>query len=178
MDTQERFKVDFRELIEGELTRTWELDDAFFGALDQQEIEHGQLTATLRVKKKAAGYRLAIRATGTVEIPCDRCLGPMTQPIEAEDDIEVRLGETFDDDGDRITLPQDRPVLDVAWNLYETIALAIPITHIHPEGQCVEDVGQYLVSDDEPVHDASEGEGQQPPTDARWDALKALLDKQ
>ena len=45
MDTKELFKVDFRDLDEGELTRSWELDDTFFGALDEQEIEHGRLTA-------------------------------------------------------------------------------------------------------------------------------------
>ena len=174
MNAQELFQVDFRELTAGELTRTWHLDDSFFSALDEQEIEHGELTATLRVKKKAAGYLLNIHATGTIEIPCDRCLGPMTQPIDAEDEIEVRLGETFEDDGDRITLPEDRPVLNVAWNLYETIALAIPIAHVHPNGECAEDVSQYLVADDEPVPDSSEGEAPQQPTDSRWDALKGL----
>ena len=174
MNAQELFQVDFRELTAGELTRTWHLDDSFFSALDEQEIEHGELTATLRVKKKAAGYLLNIHATGTVEIPCDRCLAPMTQPIDAEDEIEVRLGETLEDDGDRITLPEDRPVLNVAWNLYETIALAIPIAHVHPDGECAEDVSQYLVADDEPVQDCSEGEAPQQPTDSRWDALKGL----
>ncbi|MBR4534092.1 MAG: DUF177 domain-containing protein [Bacteroidaceae bacterium] len=178
MDTKELFKVDFRDLDEGELTRTWELDDTFFGALDEQEIEHGRLTATLRVIKKAAGFRLVIHAIGNVEIPCDRCLGPMSQPIEAEDEIEVRLGETFEDDGDCITLPQDRPVLDVAWNLYETIALAIPIFHTHPDGECLMDVSQYLVADDEPVGGESEGDATEQPTDSRWEALRALLDKQ
>ena len=177
MDTKELFKVDFRELTDGELIRTWELDDSFFGVLDEQEIEHGKLTATLRVKRKAAGFLLAIHATGTVEIPCDRCLGPMTQPIEADDEIEVRLGETYDDDGERIMLPEDQPILDVAWNLYETIALAIPIFHAHPEGECQTDVSQYLVADDEPVRSHSDGEANEQPTDSRWDALKALLDK-
>ena len=119
MNAQELFQVDFRELTAGELTRSWHLDDSFFSALDEQEIEHGELTATLRVKKKAAGYLLNIHATGTVEIPCDRCLAPMTQPIDAEDEIDVRFGETLEDDGDRITLPEDRPVLNVAWNLYD-----------------------------------------------------------
>ena len=114
MNAQELFQVDFRELTAGELTRSWHLDDSFFSALDEQEIEHGELTATLRVKKKAAGYLLNIHATGTVEIPCDRCLAPMTQPIDAEDEIDVRFGETLEDDGDRITLPEDRPVLNVA----------------------------------------------------------------
>ncbi len=176
MDTSGLYKIDFREVQDEQLIRTWTLDDSFFSALDEQDITHGELSATLRVKKKAAGYQLDIHATGTVEIPCDRCLEPMTQPIDAEDSIEVRLGDTFEDDGERIVLPEDNPVLDVSWNLYETIALAIPIFHAHPDGECLEDVSQYLIADDEPVGDSSEGDTtQETPTDTRWDALKALL---
>ena len=161
MDTTGRYKIDFREFGDGETTLSWTLDDHFFSALDEQEIEHGQLQATLRVKKKAAGFLLVIHATGIIEIPCDRCLAPMTQPIE--------------DDGERITVPEDRPVLDIAWNLYETIALAIPIAHVHPEGECMEDVSQYLVTDDEPGSDDGESATSTPqPTDSRWDALKGL----
>lgn len=175
MDTSGHFEIDFRGL-QGEVeTRTWQINDSFFSALDQQEIKHGELTATLRVYKKAAGFRLEICAKGFIEIPCDRCLEPMTQPIDAEDCIDVRLGDTLDDDGECITLPEDHPVLDVRWNLYETIALAIPIFHAHPEGDCDEMVSQYLVATDEPVRDNSEGTAEEPATDSRWDALKALL---
>ena len=173
MDTSGRFKIDFRDLTGDEMTRTWMLDDSFFSDLDEQDIKHGKLTATLRVKKKAASFQLDIHAIGTIEIPCDRCLEPMTQPIDAEDSIEARLGDTLEDDGDRITIPEDHPVLDVSWNLYETIALAIPIFHTHPEGECPVDIGQYLATDDEP--DQGDSDGSEPPTDARWDALKALL---
>ena len=178
MDTSGHYEIDFRDLQSEVTTLTWQLNDSFFGALDQQEIKHGELTASLRVYKKTVGYRLEIHATGSIEIPCDRCLEPMTQPIDAEDCIEIRLGEDFNDDGERITLPEDQPVLDVSWNLYETIALAIPLFHAHPDGECNEAVSQYLVADDEPACDNSEGDSSgESPTDARWDALKALLNK-
>ena len=154
MDTSGRFQLDIRDLDGDEMSRCWQLDDSFFSVLDEEDIKHGKLTATLRVKKKAASYQLDIHATGTIEIPCDRCLEPMTQPIEADDTIEVRLGDTFEDDGERITLPEDQPVLDVSWN-------------------------QYLVSDADPSRDDSEGGSSdtEQPADSRWDALKALLDK-
>lgn len=168
------YEIDFGGITADGTDLTWDLDDSFFSALDQQEISHGKLAATLRVKKKAAAYVLDIHVCGNVEIPCDRCLEPMSQPIDAHESIEVRLGDTFDDDGERILLPEDHPVLDVAWNLYETIALAIPISHVHPDGECAEDVSQYLVEDDEPVRDSSEGEAPQQPADSRWEALRGL----
>ncbi|MCR5180596.1 MAG: DUF177 domain-containing protein [Bacteroidaceae bacterium] len=177
MDTQGRYIVDFRNMPDSEQTLFWDLDDTFFSALDEEEIQHGELRATLRVKKKAAGFQLTIQVTGTVEIPCNRCLEPMTQPIEAEDNIEIRLGKAYEDDGDRITLPEDKPVLDVAWSLYETIALAIPISHVHPDGACSEEVYHYLVQEDEPDPDDGndpDGNPNDSPIDSRWDALRGL----
>ena len=174
MDTSGQFNVDFRELSGGEFTWTWELDDMFFSALDEQDIEHGQLTATLRVNKKASGFLLSIRVNGTVEVPCDRCLELMTQPISGEEQIEVCLGDSFEDDGERITIPEYEPVLDVAWNIYETIALAVPISHVHPEGSCEEDFSQYLVTDDEPEGHHGEDDAS---IDSRWNALRALFEK-
>ena len=175
MDTSGHYRIDLRDLKDGEISRFWELNDDFFSALDEQEIKHGKLSATLRVKKKAAGYQLDLHATGTVEIPCDRCLEPMLQPIEAEDSIEVRFGNAYDDDGERITVPEERPVLDISWNLYETIALAIPLFHAHPNGECPAEVSQYITSDDEPNRGDGEGDSIEEPSDSRWDALKALL---
>ncbi len=178
MDTSGLYKIDFRDLTADEMTRTWILDDSFFSVLDEQDIKHGKLTATLRVKKKAGSYQLEIHAIGEVEIPCDRCLEPMSQPIDAEDTIEVRLSEAYDDDGDRILIPEDKPILDVSWNLYETIALAIPIFHTHNDGECPENISQYLITDDEPARDSSEdGMQEEKPIDTRWEALKALLPK-
>ena len=175
MDMPGHYEIDFGGITADGMDLTWDLDDSFFSALDQQEISHGKLAATLRVKKKAAAYVLDIHVCGNVEIQCDRCLEPMSQPIDAHESIEVRLGDTFDDDGERILLPEDKPVLDVAWNLYETIALAIPVFHVHPEGLCSQDLSQYIVATDEPASPDSEDDVQRP-TDSRWDALKGLLD--
>ena len=172
MDTSSRFKIDFGRIPADGTTYSWHLDDDFFGALDEQEIEHGSIDATLRVNKNAGVYELNFGAIGQVEVQCDRCLEPMTQAIDAHDTIKVRLGNNREDEGDLITIPEDDPTLDVAWNLYETIALAIPITHVHPDGECRQDMADILMQ-----HAANEDGATEeaPTTDSRWDALKALL---
>ncbi|MBP5772412.1 MAG: DUF177 domain-containing protein [Bacteroidaceae bacterium] len=172
MDTSSRFKIDFRDIPTDGDVRSWHLDDQFFGALDEQEIEHGNLDATLHVNKIAGAFELICEVKGEVEIPCDRCLELMTQDIEASDTLHVRIGNTREDDGDVITIPDDDPTLDVAWNLYETIALAIPISHVHPNGKCAADMtdilshhsSQAVTDDEEPS-----------PSDSRWEALRSLL---
>lgn len=173
MNTASCFKIDFGAVANDGTTLCWHLDDAFFEALDEQEIEHGSLDATLRVNKQNDAFELIFDITGTVQIPCDRCLEPMSQEIDANDTLQVRLGESFEDEGDVITIPADDPVLDVAWYLFETIVLAIPICHTHPEGECAAEMMDILADHTAKPDKAHE---QQPHTDARWDALRSLLD--
>ncbi|MCR4994969.1 MAG: DUF177 domain-containing protein [Bacteroidales bacterium] len=169
MDTLSRFKISLADLPADGYTCSWHLDDTFFAALDEQLIRQGCLDATLRVNRKSGHFELLFHVEGEVSVPCDRCLEPMSQPVSAEDTIEVHLGERFDDDGEIITVPETDAQINVAWNLYETIALAIPIYHVHPDGQCPEEVSQFFTS---PSDDTSGNA----PADARWEALRSLLD--
>lgn len=165
MDTASRFKINLDEVTADGLERSWHLDDDFFSALDEQEIKHGSLDATLRVNKVSSAFEFYFQVRGHVEVPCDRCLEPMQQDIDAADTIQVRMGLTLEDDGETITVPASEPELDVAWNLYETIALAIPISHTHPEGQCAADMESQLW----------QHSPEAPQTDSRWEALRSLL---
>ncbi|MBO4802890.1 MAG: DUF177 domain-containing protein [Bacteroidaceae bacterium] len=165
MDTSSRFIINLDKVPAEGLNRSWHLDEAFFSALDEQEIERGKLDATLRVTKASGAYEFHFQVEGYVEVPCDRCLEPMQQPIIAEDTIKVVLGSTLEDDGDQITVPADKPEVDVAWNLYETIALAIPSFHAHENGNCNTEMTGWL-NELEPVR---------PQNDSRWDTLRDLL---
>ena len=169
MDTSSRFKILLRDLPEGGASYDWHLDDAFFEALDQQVIEHGDLDATLRVKQASGAFDLIFCVRGDIQIPCDRCLELMTQPIHTEATLKACLGNHFEDDGDLITVPADEAEFDVSWNLYEVIALAIPIHHVHPDGQCPEAVEQMLAGDDTPIDE---------PTESPFAALRSMLDAQ
>lgn len=168
MDTKSRFEICLNDLPPEGITRRWALDDSFFSALDEQEIEHGNLDATLRVEQKSGTFVFTLDVQGTIQATCDRCLAPMSVPIETQQTLEVKLGETYEDDGEQITIPADHPILDVAWNLYEVIALAIPIHHTHPEGECESSMDELLRQ-----HSAEAAQH-----DTRWDALKGLLDNQ
>lgn len=167
MECSSLYTIALHNLPAEGVSYVWHLDDSFFEALDQCEIGHGSIDATLRVTQTAGAFELDVRVAGSVEIPCDRCLEPMSQPIDAQATLKARLGETFDDDGDIITVPADSEEFDVAWNLYEVIALDIPIHHVHPDGACPVDVAAVLASSEE----------QQPAADVHspFAGLKELL---
>lgn len=116
----------------------WHLDDSFFESLDEDEIQHGALDVTCHIQgcETQRVFNLNFTIEGTIEYPCNRCLELMTVPISAKDSLRIVLGDEYEDDGETITIPADSGEFDASWNVYEMIALAIPINPTHPEGQC------------------------------------------
>lgn len=144
METSSRYEIDLNRLADDAVERRWHLDDTFFAALDEELIEHGDLDATLRVTRTSGAFSLEFAVTGEVSTPCDRCLELVSLPIDTVQTLKVKLGSERGDDGDVITVPADDATLDVAWHLYEVIALAMPIQHVHPEGQCSSEMAKLL----------------------------------
>ena len=167
MEKLDSFKVDLKGMTADTVSYQWHIDDHFFSAIQGPEIQQGQLDASLRVKRTSGAYELTFGFAGTVKVACDRCMELMDQPIEAERTLKVKLGDQFEDDGDMVTVPYEDGTLNVAWNLYEFIALEIPIRHVHLSGECSENA--------EFEESTSELETEKP-IDPRWNELKKILD--
>ncbi|MCF0198763.1 MAG: DUF177 domain-containing protein [Bacteroidaceae bacterium] len=168
----EQMTVNLKDQQADVTTYDWHLDDSYFSGVEGAEIQQGTVDVTLEVKRLTAAYDLTFRYRGTLTLLCDRCLEPMQQPVEGETTLRVRLGEAWEDDGDTITIPEADGTLDVTWNLYEMLALAIPLRHVHPDGACQTDID--FDGDDTTASDTDDAETNRP-TDPRWDALKKVL---
>ena len=166
MGTLDSYKVALRDMTSDTVSYQWHVGDDFFSAVEGPEIQQGSLDVALRVKRTSGAYELDFRFEGTVKVPCDRCLELMDQPIAAQRTLRARLGSEFADDGEMITVPEEEGTLNVAWNLYELIALEMPLRHVHPEALC--SAAPSPAEDDEETP-------AQATTDPRWDALKKLV---
>jgi len=164
MERLDSYKVNLKGMPSDIVSYQWRVDDDFFSAVQGPEIQHGLLDVALRVKRTSGAYELVFQLEGTVKVLCDRCMELMDQPISAQRELRVRLGETFSDDGDLVTVPYDDGTFNVAWNLYEMIALEIPIRHVHLDGECAEE-NETKEAEDSPDK----------PVDSRWDDLKKLI---
>ena len=162
MDTMDRYKVDLKGMTEDTVSYRWLLEDNFFSAVQGPEIRQGTLDVSLRVKRTHEGYDLDFQIDGTVKVECDRCLALMDLPIHTRQDLTVRLGEVYDDDGEVIVIAESSGVIDLAWHIYEIAALQIPIRHVHPDGECDAEVMARL---------RPEGPKE---VDPRWAALAKL----
>lgn len=155
----ELFKIDLQRLCESGETFHYDLNNSFFEALDSSEVKGGKVKAVVEVRPVTYGnFELLFHAEGTVVIPCDLCLEDMHQPVSAEGRLIVSFGDTHvgtdgtcTDDDDIVIVDEEEGIIDVSWFIYEFIALAIPIKHVHEEGGCnpdmVETLGEYMAGE-------------------------------
>ena len=132
----ELFKIDLKALAEDVTPLEWELDDTFFQQLEGAQLQQGSLHVSGSIRKAVGFFELSLHMAGTVVVPCDRCLDPMDQPVETDLRLVVKLGDAYTEDDEVITVDEAHPVLDTAWLVYESIALAVPIQHVHQPGDC------------------------------------------
>ena len=167
----ETYKIDLKALKEDEATREFDLTDDFFSALDGSQLEHGALHVSVSIRKMAGFFELLFHTQGWVTVSCDRCLDDMEQPIEAENRLTVKLGYTYSEDDDTVTIAEDEGILDVSWFIYEFVMLAIPIKHVHAPGKCNSAMTQKLEELSGAVRSSKE---EAEATDPRWSALLKL----
>ena len=144
MCSLDAFKIDLKELKEAETVLGFDLDDGFFQALDGSQLEHGALHVSVSIRKMPGFFDLQFHTEGEVTVSCDRCLDDMQQPIVADNNLMVKLGDTYNETDDTVTIDENEGILDTSWFLYEFVMLAIPIKHVHAPGKCNSAMTQKL----------------------------------
>ena len=123
------------------------------------------------IRKAVGFYELQLHIVGTVRIPCDRCLDMMEQPIDTALNMMVRLGGEPQESDEVIVVDEKDALLDTAWPIYETIALAVPIQHVHQPGDCNDAMMRML--NEHSAARSSDADASKP-IDPRWEALLKL----
>ena len=133
-------------MSEGFHTFEYALDDRFFAAIDGEEVKRGSVAVTVLVNRTSTSFEMDFDLNGTVQIPCTRCLDDMNQEVNTHDRLIVKFGRVYSEESDEIVIiPETDGEINIAWFLYEFIALAIPIKHVHP-GECNRVVSSSLGS--------------------------------
>lgn len=184
----ELYTIDLKNLAPGTHGFEYLLENKFFVDIDGNEVQKGHVHVQLTVKKSSMAFELNFQLAGTVIIPCDRCLDDMELPIETQDKLIVKFGKEYAEESDEIVIvPEEEGTINVAWFMYEFIALAIPIKHVHAAGKCNKAMAAKLrqhtaisrndlaESLDEEQEEASD-EQDAGVSDPRWDALKGLFE--
>ena len=181
------YNISLKNLSFGVHTYAYELDRKFFEAIDGDEVRKGNVKVEVNVKRTSSTFEFDFELKGVVQVPCTRCLDDMDQTVDSRNRLIVKFGKEYSEESDEIVIiPEEEGEINIAWFLYEFIALTIPIKHVHPAGECNRAVSSKLrkhraVSKDEGETDEEPedeeeltDEGDPQSGDPRWEALKGL----
>lgn len=187
------FKLPLKSLGAGTHEFEYHLDKQFFANMESSDVHDADLSVRLVVKYNGDFYDLDFHVTGEVVLICDRCLDDLHFPIDTTYHIVVKYGDDYNDDSDEVLeIPQSDSTLNVAYMLYDTVELAIPIKHVHPLGKCNRQMSALLkkhraTAGDEDSElenelideiDTLPDNGGEASADPRWDALRKLSDNE
>lgn len=187
----DKYKIELKGMQTDSVTHEFLLDTLFFTHIDGPEVQKGRVNVVLTVKRTPRAFELHFQTEGVVKVPCDRCLDEMELPVCSTDTLMVKFGTEYAEEGDNlIIIPEVEGALNVAWFMYEFIALTIPMKHIHAPGKCNKTVtsklSKHLRTDssdessddsfDMGIEDSIIEEVEEEQTDPRWNELKKIVD--
>jgi len=128
----DKYRIDLKGMQEDTATYDFLLDNQFFANIDGPEVQKGKVNVKLNVKKTSKAFELDFQTEGVVRVPCDRCLDEMELPITSSDKLFVKFGKGFaEESNNMVVIPEEEGEINVAWFMYEFVALTIPMKHVH-----------------------------------------------
>ncbi|MBP5558310.1 MAG: DUF177 domain-containing protein [Bacteroidales bacterium] len=110
-----------------ELDRT--IGKEFFESFGNPDILGAALSVACDIVRHGVTVDVECSISGTLTVPCDRCLEPLEIPVETE------FSETYAPDGDELDFSQD---------VYDYAITALPLQRVHPEDQCNPETVKFL----------------------------------
>lgn len=131
------FNIPLKSLAEGSHEFDLHLSQKFFDDMENPDVRDANLDVKLTVTVVRDRYDLQFHVTGDITTLCDRCLDDLVIPIDATYHLMVEYGTDYNDESDvLLVIPTSDNYLNVAYMIYDTVVLAIPMKHVHPMGKC------------------------------------------
>ena len=131
------YKVQLASLPQGNFRQEFICDTQFFKNMENEDVVNADVKVHLDLENRNGLYSLMFTLKGVVQVPCDRCLDPIDIDVDTTYNIKVEYGDSYNDaSDDLLIIPASNPYLNVAYMLYDTILLTIPMRHVHPLGKC------------------------------------------
>ena len=182
------FKLQLKSMPEGEHEYAYHLGKEFFVNMENDEIHDADVDVKLTAVRRGDSFDLNFHFTGTLTLICTRCLDDLIFPIDTTYHVTVEYGDDYrDESDDLLIIPDSDSTLNVAFMIYDTVVLSIPMKHVHPLGKCNRQMSALLRKhrgrngdeDSELEDELMDGidddvPDSRGPIDSRWDALRGL----
>ena len=131
------YKVELANKPDGHYEQDFHIGKDFFENMENNDILSADIDVHMDMEKKNDAYECTFHCKGMLQVPCDRCLDPLDLEVDTSYHLTVKYGEDYNDDSDDVlVIPETSSFLNVAYMLYDTIVLTIPLRHVHPLGKC------------------------------------------
>ena len=132
---RQRYTIPYKGLKEGKHAFEWRVTDDFWKAHPEGGIIGGDVEIGATLERGATGVmRLEVGMTGSVTVPCDRCLEDCELPVNYRGTLTVKVAaEEHPFEGDVLWVTPGETQIDLEQYIYESIVLSLPLQRIHPE---------------------------------------------
>lgn len=104
------------------------------------DVSDADIVAYVDIDVRHDAYQIGMTCRGHIDIPCDRCLDPMRIDVDEDYDVTLKYGDDYAETDTSITIPESEVNFDLAPLIADTVLLSIPLRHVHPDGQCNEEM--------------------------------------
>ena len=123
------YHIDLKNLTPGVHEYDYLLENKFFADIEGDLVQKGKVQVHLTLRKSALMSELNFHLEGNAVVPCDRCLDDMDQPVSTDARLIVKFGKEYAEESDEVlVIPEDDGTINLAWFLYEFVALATSST--------------------------------------------------
>ena len=127
MRSLSEYIIKFEGLKQGIHFYEFNVDNSFFEEFDCFEFEKSSFKIDLELKKQSRMMVLTFNFSGTIVVPCDRCLDDVDVDVDGEEKLIIKFGnEEYVQVDEILILPEHEYQLNVAKYIYEFINVNLP----------------------------------------------------
>lgn len=174
-EKREEFKLRISGVENGKYSFSIDCDNSFFELTEIPDLQDGLVKLQILMDVSDKIIKLNFRFNGFVNLPCDRCLDPVTVNVDYEDNLLVKLMPWIDEpeeEDDMWIVNENTYELDLFHFVYESFALALPTQVLHPD----DENGQPTCNPDvlKKLEELTPRATEMGDIDPRWEALKNI----
>ena len=192
-----QFIIPFVGLKQGKHEFKFDVTDTFFETFEYSIIQQGDVHIDFTLDKKDTMMVGEFQLKGSVKTACDRCNDSIEAPIEGEFRLVYKFANEDDEDETLVIIFPEEFEINIKDSLLEFMNVLLPTRSVHEEGECNQEMldylNEYIVNpldededdfddsdeddqdwDDEEYEDEDDDQPDDTPVDPRWAALKNL----
>jgi uncharacterized metal-binding protein YceD (DUF177 family) len=134
MEALSAYVIPVTALRSGRNELDFKADWRFFLHFEGSPIQQGSFEIGILFDKYPDNWHLHFEVKGHVDTECDRCLAPISLPVQGSYELYVKFDEDAKNEeksAEVIYLPKETTQMNVAQLIYEFIVLSLPVNKVY-----------------------------------------------